>query len=311
MDNVTMKSTKQEIFDALQKAVAENKQMREVCTSKDMKAANESVLKAAAKDVENNIFSTEMKEKFDNLTKAIEIQEAKLKELYGIEQELLTLETVVNASKALTIQMRKEEKDFSADIENQKQKKRDEYDALQESLRESYKQSEKSLMEQHRRSEEEYKYNLSRKRKLEEDTYADEKAARDKADAEKKAELDARENAIKEQEEEIRAMREEIAGIEEKVKDSYDKGYDAGEKAAGKEYGFKKVLTEKEHEFAIKTLESKVTILENTVDEKERKIESLEDKLDAAYAHINSLATSTVEASGNIKVLGNVSGAGK
>ena len=309
---MTVKNTKAEILEALKQAHEENEKLRSICGTSQTTITNTTkVVELAAEDVKSNIFSAEMNDKYTNLTKAIEIQEEKLKELYGIEQELLTLETVVNASKTLIFQMRKEEKDFNADIENKKQKKRDEYDALQESLKQSYKQSEDALMEQHKRSEEEYKYNLSRKRKLEEDEYADKKAARDKADAEKKAELDARENAIKEQEEEIRAMREEIAGIQEKIDDYYDKGYEAGEKAAGKEYGYKKALTEKEHEFAIKTLESKVTILENTVDEKERKIESLEDKLDAAYAHINSLATSTVEASGNIKVLGNVSSAGK
>ena len=309
---MTVKNTKAEILEALKQAHEENEKLRSMCGTNQTTITNTTkVVELAAEDVKSNIFSAEMNDKYTNLTKAIEIQEEKLKELYGIEQELLTLETVVNASKTLIFQMRKEEKDFSADIEDKKEKKKLEYDALQESLKQSYKQSEDALMEQHRRSEEEYKYNLLRKRKLEEDEYADKKAARDKADAEKKAELDARENAIKEQEEEIQAMREEIAGIQEKIDNYYDKGYEAGEKAAGKEYGYKKVLADKEHEFEIKTLNNEITVLKKSLEEKTCKIEALEIKLDEAYRQINSLATSTVEASGNIKVLGNVSGAGK
>lgn len=43
--------------------------------------------------------------------------------------------------------------------------------------------------------------------------------------------------------------------------------------------------------------------LEAEVDEKSKKIASLEDKLDAAHTQLRDLATKTVESSGGLKVI--------
>lgn len=306
--SMTLKNTKTEILDELKKVSEENAKLRSMCStgSEDTKkTAEKAVVAAAAVDVKNNIFSTEMNDKFTNLTEAIAIQEARLKELYGIEKELLDLTTVVNASKELQMQVEKQKNEFIAETEADKQKKLAEVAALITETKANHDALKKELAAQRKKDDEEYEYDLKRERKIEADEYADKKAARDKEDAEKAAELKAREEAVAAQEEEIQKMRDEIMGFDEKLKESYNNGYNDGDKAAGKEYGYKKNLADKEHEFEIRTRDSEIAALKKTVEEKTDKIAALETKLDAAYTQINALATSTVEASGSIKVLGN------
>ena len=311
---MTTKNTKAEILDELKKVAEENERLRSMCStgSEDTKKTTAKVvIEAAEKDVKNNIFSTEMNDKFTNLTDAIKLQEDRLAELYGIEKELLDITMVINASKELQLQTEKNVKEFIADAQMDKQKKLAEIAAQIAEAKTDYEELKKELAVQRKKESEEYEYDLKRKRKIEEDTYADKKAARDKEDAEKAAELEARENALVAKEEDIQKMRAEIAGFEERLSETYGEGYTDGEKAAGKEYGYKKSLAEKEHEYEIKTRDSEITALKAALVEKSQKIASLEEKLDAAYTKINTLATSTVEASGNIKVLGGMTGTGK
>ena len=312
--SMTTKNTKAEILDALQKVSEENARLRSVCLTGDEntgKAAAKAVIEEAGKDVKNNIFSDEMNKKFTNLTEAIALQEKRLKELYGIEKELLELAVVVNASKELQMQVEKQKNEFIKDIEADKHKRIAEVSALIEEAKADYEALKKRLEDERNKEEAEYQYNLKRKHKIESDEYADKKAARDKVDAEKAAELKAREEAVAAQEKEINTMRDQIMGFDEKLKESYNTGYTDGDKAAGKEYGYKKSLADKEHEFEIKTRDNEIAALKKTLDEKTAKIAALENKLDAAYTQINALATSTVEASGSIKVLGNTTTSSK
>ena len=231
MATMTTKNTKAEILDELKRVSEENKKLRSMCStgSEDAKKEVETeIVTAATDDVNDNIFSTEMKDKFVNLVQAIKILEDRLTELYGIEKELLELETVVNASKELQLQTEKRKKEFIAEAEDDKSKKLVEVATKIAEAKADYEELKKDLAIQRKKENEEYEYDLKRQRKIEADTYADKKAARDKADAEKAAELKAREDAVAAQEEDIQAMRAEIAGIETKVKESYEKGYTDG-----------------------------------------------------------------------------------
>ena len=99
---VTLKSTKQEILDALhatEKKLKELQSITSMPTAAAEQAEAEEVIKAAAADVESGIFSDEMNEKYRNLARAIQLQEEKLKASYDVEAGLIDMAVVINAKK--------------------------------------------------------------------------------------------------------------------------------------------------------------------------------------------------------------------
>lgn len=301
-----MKSTKQDIMDALNEAKAELARRSSIIadpTAVNRKQEEDACIDAAAKDVEANIFSAEMNDKYSNLVTAIALLEGRLKDQYEIEAALLNLVTVTNAAKQLRLDMdedyAKRKAEIDADLADLKQQNRDAMDCLREEYAEKKRQAE----QQHEREEEEYKYERDRSRKIEEDDYADKMLiARKELDAVKAeaAAIDAENEAKKA---EVENMRAEIESFPKKLEEQYQAGYTEGEKAAGKDYGYKKAMADKDHEYQIREKDNEIRRLEDTVDSQARKIESLEDKLDAAYAQIQALAAKTVESNGSIKVI--------
>ena len=84
--------------------------------------------------MEQKIFSDELNSKFKDLELAIEEEERKLKDLYGIENELVNLVAVVNAGK-----------DYMAKLEDNKKKKTDELNEQIKELEAEYKLKQETL----------------------------------------------------------------------------------------------------------------------------------------------------------------------
>lgn len=314
MAKMTMKNTKQEILDELDRVSKEAKEMAAVCSvpgEEAEKVRKEAVVEAAAEDVSNNIFSAEMNDKFTNLTEAIEIQEQKLTELYGVEKELMNLTTVINASKEKQVALKKENDEVRADLEKAKSETIESTRAAVNAAFAEADQAKKDLEAERKKEEAEYQYNLKWARKKEQDEYEEKKALRDKADAEREAAVEQREIAVLEREEEIAEMEATIAGIDSRLKESYEDGYAAGEKDAGREYGYKKAMAEKDAAHEKESLEKEIAYLKEAVEEKTDKIRLLEEKLNDAYCEIKDLAGRTVEASGGVKILNGNTPSGK
>lgn len=306
MAEVTMKSTKQEIMDELNRTreMLDNRtEVMDVGIKEQNAAAEKKVIETAENDVKFGIFSDAMNAKYTNLTQAIALLEKRLSDGYGIEKELQDMVTVVTASKEARIRMEKEYSERSAAIEDSIKKLRDEYNEVLAALREKDKQLREDLEKERDRENEEYLYERDRSRKIEQDKYDDRMAELKKelADAEKLSES-INEKAW-ERADEIRSMEEQIAEFPERLAAECKAAYAEGEHAAGKEYGYKKAMADKEHEFELKDRDARIARLEAEVDEKASKIESLESKLDNAYSQIRDLASKTVESNGSIKVI--------
>lgn len=307
MSNVTMKSTKQEIMDALKEAQAELARRGSVIadpTQMNRKQEEDECIQDAARDVNGNVFSDEMNEKYTNLANAIALMEKRLTEQYEVEAALLNLVTVTNAAKNLQFQL---DADYASRKEAMEEElqgiKRSNAEAL-ESLRQEYVDKRNAEELKHAREKEEYEYTRDRERKLEEDEYNDKVAEANKTLESLKAEAATLDAEIESRQQEINDMRTKIEAFPKELEEKYQEGYTEGEKAAGKEYGYKKAMADKEHEYQIREKDSQINHLENTVDAQALKIESLESKLDAAYSQIQALAAKTVESNGSIKVIG-------
>lgn len=303
---VTMKSTKQEIMDALKEAEAKLKERKSVIsedtTTKLIEKADAAIAQAK-EDVENGYFSDSMNEKFTNLQEAITAMEQRLSDMYGIEKEYQHLETITNAAKALHIQMEEESSKRQDAADKQKFDIASDIAATRHRLEEEEKARQKAVLVAREREEEEYKYETARRHKAEQDEYNDNMAAAQKRLDEINAQAQDIMNMMNERQaefDELIAMKEDMPA---KLAAEYERGLADGEKAAGKEYGYKKSMAEKEHEYQIKERDNEITRLENMLDEKCRKVDSLEEKLDAAYVQLRELATKTVESNGGIKVL--------
>ena len=136
-EEITLKNTKAEILEALNEALEREKniaQMKYEPEKEEKKQKVEKVIEETRVNVEQKIFSEELNKKFQNLEIAIQEEERKLKELYGIEKELNNLVIVVNAGK-----------DYMAELENNKKRRTEEITEEIKNLEEEYKVKKEEL----------------------------------------------------------------------------------------------------------------------------------------------------------------------
>lgn len=101
-EEITLKNTKAEILEALNAALERENNMAKIKYEPEKEEKSQKVKKAievTRENVENKIFSEELNNKFKDLEMAIQAEEEKLKNLYGIENELNNLVVVINAGK--------------------------------------------------------------------------------------------------------------------------------------------------------------------------------------------------------------------
>lgn len=305
---VTMKNTKQELFDAYQEAlkkVEEVKALKE--TPADIAETQRKVVveENAGKAVESKIFSEEITQQYKDLQESLADKKAELKELYEIEANASTLAAIINAAKEKEYQLNVEYKEKKAAMEadhratidkmqSELEELNDSKDSARDEVRAARADEIAKVKLERSREEEEYAYNLKRQRKIENDKWEDEKAEREKA-------LIVREEAAKEMFAEAEAKLDELEELREKVAEIPTLIEKAEE--AAKEYGYKKNLYEKEKGYEIDKLEDKVSMLEEKLALEERKTVALQEKLDEAYTKMNTLASETVKANGAVHVI--------
>ena len=311
-EEVTLKNTKAEILDALNAALERERNIAETKYEPEKEEKAKEIKKAievSKENVDQKIFSEELNNKFKDLETAIQAEEEKLKNLYGIEKELSNLVVVVNAGK-----------DYMAGLENDKKVKLEELNSNIKSLEEEYESKKKELEKDYEitaknlklerdREQEEYNYKIKREREINNNNWEDEKTKRESELAKKEA--DAQEILS-----EAEGKQEYIKELEEKVREIpalLEKEYARGRKEASSEI-------ERENKYATELLKKD---FQNTIDRQNDKIESLQEevkkcniekealqnKLDQAYVQIKDMATKTVESTGGLKIIGNNSNA--
>lgn len=314
---ITSKSTKAEIMQAYEEA---KKKLDAIEMAKDdpikekEKENINKTIESAEKLIGLGILNPEIAESYENLTKAIDMKKAELKDLYGIEKEANSFVALVNAFKDKqreqeekaeeTIQKIKDDAEkIKAEIEEEieilKKKKENEKKQLQEDYQNVKNQIEKDRA----REEEEYLYDLKRKRKVENDEWEDKKTQREKAIAEKEKSLDDRELDIISKEDHITVLEKEVAAIPDQVEEAYNKGLEKGKKDTEKSKAFEIRAIETKHEYEKKDLESQIARLTSDLTEAKEENKILQTKLDDAYAQMKELAVDTVKHVGGVKIL--------
>lgn len=298
MAKPTMKSTKEELYNAFKEAERQLKLAQSVKSdpaAEAEKAQEAAAVESATQDVQSNVFSPELTAKFENLQAAIKAQEAYLETCFGVKDALIDMTVAANARKQALL-------DLDAELDQARAAAKSEQDAM----RQESKRLSEELRQARERENEEYEYARKRERQTAEDAAADALALLDKQKAESRAALDK----LVQETADLEAMRERIDHIQDELDARYAEGQEAGRKEAEREAGFKAAMAKKDHEYEIRDRDNQIARLEADLTSKAAKIDSLEAKVDAAYMQIRELAAKTVESSGGLKILSTSSDSG-
>ena len=319
MAELTMKNTKQELYDAY---MAQKKQLETRAAMKDDPVVAQEnkrkaeVLVSADEVAEMNILSPVVVQQYKDLREAIDMKKTTLKDLYDIEAEASSLVALINAHKDKEQELKDKYKKLSDDLEAEYQEKK----ALKESelIELEIKKEEvlnvtasenKSLFEEldkaRKREKEEYEYNLKRERKIAEDKWNDEKAAKEKALADREESIAETEAVLAAKEEYIEELERKVSEIPTLIESATNEGIKKGKADADKSNAFEVRSINQKNEYEQASLRDRVSRLESDLAASNAKNDVLQEKLDAAYAQMRELAAETVKSAGGVKIIGN------
>ena len=307
-EEITLKNTKQEILDALNAALEREKDNAKMKSNPEQEEKVRKAAKAVEEtktNVEKNIFSTELIDKFNDLELAIKTEEEKLKNLYGIDSELLNLTLVINTGKDVMLEFEKNNEAKKVSLEQQIKDLENDYKKKLEDLQKEYDFQSKTLKVQRDREIEEYNYQTKREREKANNQWEDEKKERERTLKTKEEETNRLLAEAQDKEDYLKELEKKTSEIPKLLETEFEKG----KKEAT-------TLLEKEHKYEIELLTKD---FKNTIDRQNDKIESLKEELikateinnslqektDKAYAELKELATKTVEANGGLKIISN------
>lgn len=314
---VTAKSTKTEILEAYNEVKAKLDAMDSM-KDDPMKKVAEAEIKRVSDSTETivgkNILSPEIVGAYNDLMKDIESKKKTLKELYDIEIEANSMVAMINAHKEKEVELKAKydsmKAELDAEVAEKKAKAQEELVKLAdqkketlENIRKESKELMNALNVERARNKEEYDYVTKRSRQKENDVWADEKATREKVLAEKEAAVKLRETEVSAKEEYIAELESKVAEIPTLVETAKAEGIKKGESDAGKSYSFEKRTIETKNEYEQKALKDTLARLEDALAAEKEAKETLQDKLDSAYAQMRELASETVKSSGGVKIL--------
>ena len=305
---ITLKNTKAEILDALNEALEREKELEKAKyepQKAEEKKKKEEAIKVTKENVEQKIFSEELNNKFKDLEIAIKAEEDKLKELYGIEEELSNLVVIINAGKDYMANLENEKNSKTEKINNDIKELEEEYSNKKEELEKEYEIKAKTLKLERDRENEEYTYKLKRDREIANNKWEDEKNEREKILAEREEKAKALLEEAEAKVEHIKELENKVEEIPTLLQTEYEKGKKEATSEIQKENKYTIELLKKDFQNTIDRQNDKIESLKEELQKTNTEKESLQNKLDQAYNQIKEMATKTVEATGGVKILGN------
>lgn len=306
-DEITLKNTKQEILDALNDALLREKNSAKMKSNPVEEAKIkkvETAVNETKKNVEQNIFSVELNNKFKDLELAINEEEEKLKNLFGVEKELNNLTLVVNAAKDFLENLENKKKNETLRVELELKKIEDEYHQKTEELVKEFDLKSKTLKVEREREVEEYNYKIKREREITNNSWEDEKKNRELVLKEKEVEAEKLLTEAQDKAKYLAELESKVAEIPSLLNKEYDRGLNEAKKELEKEHKYEIEILKKDFQNIIDRQNDKIESLNEELNKINSLNISLQEKTDKAYAELKELATKTVEANGGVKILG-------
>lgn len=253
-EEISLKSTKAEIFEALTQALEREEKrtsMKYEPEKVEEKKKVEKAIEVAKENVEKNIFADELNKKFNDLEIAIRAEEEKLKELYDIENELSNIVVVVNAGKEYIAKIEEEKNVKTEELNSSIKELEESYRIKKENLEKEYEVESNRLKIQREREIEEYEYNLKRERLVSNNKWEDEKAERENELARKEIEITALLDDAKLNSDNVDELERKVASIPEELKNEYSRGMQDMKKQLEKEYEYSTEILKKDFQNVI------------------------------------------------------------
>ena len=325
----TIKNTKSEIleaYDELLKQVEKNKSVRAEEQKDQMKS--DIVQRASsegAKDILHKIAELKVqvndnleslgknllheRSRLADLQKAIEIEQAKIKDTHEIMANANSLEVLLLAQK-------KKKEEFEQWIEAEKEKFRTEMAEKKVywvKEKQEYEQTQKDKVElqkkQWKRQEEEYEYQQKITQQKDDDEYQLKKhlLERELEDRRKKleAEFALRESAISAQEQELVELRKLKDESEKTLKEHVESARKQLTTELEQKYKFTSELKQKETNAENSLLKQNIKFLEEKLQEKNKTIDVSNQQLVSSQAQSQELAKKVIEANSRIREISN------
>ena len=137
-EEITLKNTKAEILEALNEALEREKDLEKTKyepQKAEEKKKTEKAIEVTRENVEQKIFSEELNNKVKDLEIAIKAEKDKLKDLYGIEEELSNLTIMINTGKDYMAKLENEKNLKVEKINNEIKELEEDYDNKKENLK--------------------------------------------------------------------------------------------------------------------------------------------------------------------------------
>ena len=306
MSEVSLKSTKQQIWDTYQKTLKElesTKAQKQTSKEKSEQIRKETVKESAQDLLLKDILNEDIIKQYSDLVETIDYMKEEIKSLYGIEAEINTLEALVNTHNELKEKLEKEYLERKAVLESEYEQRVSELE--NEFLKKKTKNEEEieELKKERAREEEQYLYDLKKSRRDDNDKWEEEKAKRTLELKAKEDEFEAKKMEADDKILSYYKIQDELQELKDNQEEIVKQAVNKAIENSNKEHLVEKTMLEKEK----KWLEEKYTndnnaLVERLNAEKENN-KILAGKLDAAYAQIRDIATQTVQANGAIRIM--------
>ena len=245
--------------------------------------------------------------RFRSLQKAVEVKEAELQELYGIEKSASALAALIEAQN-------QKRRDFETETTQQREELKREVDETRLAWQKERQTHEAELREREAsekkardREKEQFDYGFKREQQSLRDKLNDEKTTLEKELRLKKEtveeDLAARERVLVEQETELNTLRASAAAAPKELEAALDKAVKEATDKLKLEAKNREDLLKKEFEGGRNVLTTQNESLEKTVKHLTEQNERLSKQLELAYQKVQEIAEKTVESAGHSKSL--------
>jgi DNA repair exonuclease SbcCD ATPase subunit len=249
-------------------------------------------------------------EKLEQLNRAVELQEARLKELHDIEYAADTMSRLAAAYteekgrieteyEARSSELEQEYGERQVRLEKEFNDIKTELEQDMEKRRSSWEMEKEDKERERAREKAEYEYERDRTRRLEEDQYSEKRAELEKAlrsmreEAEK--EIADKRRAIEDKEQEFQRMSSEIEGFSERLEAAVAQARKQVGAEVEREMEHKAALKDAESQGKRQSLEQRISHLQEINKSLEKRMQDLTSELGAAHRQINMIAEKAVE----------------
>lgn len=278
------------------------------------KEKTENTFRLADAVVKRGILAPEVTGEYFEISEKIAEKKKEIEKLYGISVNDNSLEAVKKSFNILVKQFSQELKDadnefkekmekFKTDAQTAVDEKRAVNDDEISALKQQADETVKNYKQESSREKEEYTYNLKRSRKQAKEERAKVIAERESALQEKEKEAQDSKQACIDKLAEIEEMNAKVESIPELIEKAKAESASAKEKELNKDYGYHKMLDEKDNQNKVNELRAELDRLVQKYNALCTEKDTLSEKLDNCNAESRQLTSDTVKSIGGINIL--------